>query len=378
MSLLRYFRVRGWPLFYILVFLSSLYISALGLTVDGIYRVASSETLPSENVYVVYDRGSSTPFSGLVPLGLALNISRIDGVLAVSPEVVVPVAIGDRHFVLRGVTSSFFRVSNITVVEGGLIDLDRGEVLLGIEVAGSLGVKVGDSLMLAGVLGKSYLEVVIAGIFRSGSVLDEEIVAPLFIGQWLRGSDYNYVTMIRVLVDPQLFDPSEIEGLWGRVEAPSEAELSILPLRAVKVRPGAVGSVSSGGLLESYLRRYGLSYSVINVALFSTGLLAGLATIYATIVMGVLQGRQSSILISIGASSRRIKLVLFSKLATAALAAMLMGLMAAIFYTSLSLGSVKVLYHGIRVVPSVGVVVSEAVIFIILVAMGVWLWSPEG
>ncbi len=99
----------------ILLLASTLFsITALGFL--SIYKSYNAYLGEEENIVAIYDRGSRTPFTGLVPTFLAERISSIDGVLASSPEVVMPCIIKDKSIFLRAVVpNELYKLNPLTI-----------------------------------------------------------------------------------------------------------------------------------------------------------------------------------------------------------------------------------------------------------------------
>jgi len=373
LRLWRYLKLRGATLFYIAVLLTSFYISTIVLSVKAAYDNVSSLSLPEENVYVIYDRKSSTPFTGLVPLALTANLSNAEGVLEVSPEVVVPVRIRSQYLVLRGVTPSFFKITKLELVEGAeLRDIDEYVALVGVKAAEALGVSVGDRLIVLSVFRSIYVELEVVGVYRADPPLDGEVIAPLPVGQWLRGVDYSYVTQIRIMIDPERFDTSTITEIQGEhIAGGEETWKGFIPLRAVKVKPGVVGGTSSRRFMEGYLARYGLDPISINVASITTAVLAGLTIVYAAIVIVMMQRSQTVVFTLVGAKEAIVKTTIIMKLLAGTVLASVAGFLLAYTYLDVSLKGVKIVYHGIIVGLNPELLALEVVIVLALTAMGV-------
>ena len=105
----------------------------------------------------------------------------------------------------------FFKLNNISLVEGKVLNqTDFGSVMLGKNLADRLKLGVGDKVLVLAVLVDRYFELEVAGVFVSGSSMDDEALVPLNVGQWLRFADYNHVTLIRVKINPSLVSSEEI------------------------------------------------------------------------------------------------------------------------------------------------------------------------
>ncbi|MCD6312989.1 MAG: hypothetical protein J7L79_04185, partial [Thaumarchaeota archaeon] len=137
------------PLFLVSVMVSAV-ISFTASTFMGAYEttVELMET-GAENVVVVYGAGSRSPQTSVIPLSLYDELRRLNGVELVSPEVVSAAIAQDKVIIVRGVDSEVFpRFSRMRLIEGS-VNLDSSiSALAGRRLASSLGLKVGDFLLL--------------------------------------------------------------------------------------------------------------------------------------------------------------------------------------------------------------------------------------
>jgi len=74
----------------------------------GFYRGFTAYLGEGEDIVAIYDRKSRTPFTGLVPAYLAEKLSALNGVLAGSPEAIVPCIIKGESTFLRGIIPEEF------------------------------------------------------------------------------------------------------------------------------------------------------------------------------------------------------------------------------------------------------------------------------
>jgi len=308
--------------FIIVLTLSSMLFSIMAFSLLGFYRGFSSYLGEDRDIVVVYDRNSNTPFTGLVPVYLVKNISSIKGVVAVSPEVIVPCVLGDESIFLRSIIpEDFVRLNQLVIVEGSMIKLDDlNSIVVGGNLAKRLNLKPGCRVLALSIFTNQYLELYVKGVFTSSSVMDDEVVAPLYVGQWLRGTDYNYATLIRVKVNSSIVDESVI-------------------LEAIGVKPSSTGSDSMGRLfggltswlrqgfkigsigvdrgqkfMENYLGRYGVTKEFLIVLSVMVFLLCSATIVVASKTILDQHRGVVDVLRSIGVSRRLLKMDLFIKL----------------------------------------------------------------
>lgn len=118
-----------------------------------------------ENIVAIYNIRSSTPFTGLVPIQLAERISIMKGILASSPEVIVPCIIKGEALFLRSVLpEEFAKLNPLTILEGDMLNLDDvNSIIVGGNIAEKLGLKLNDRVLALGVLADRHLELQVKG-----------------------------------------------------------------------------------------------------------------------------------------------------------------------------------------------------------------------
>ncbi|MEM0385330.1 MAG: hypothetical protein QXH64_02630, partial [Nitrososphaeria archaeon] len=103
--------------------------SLTALSLLGFYRSFTAYLGEGEDIVVLYDRRSRTPFTGLVPAYLSERIGALDGVLAGSPETIVPCIIEDETVFLRGIVpEEFIKLNHLTIMDGCMLELDDHRV----------------------------------------------------------------------------------------------------------------------------------------------------------------------------------------------------------------------------------------------------------
>jgi hypothetical protein len=186
--------------------------SLTALSLLGFYRGFTVYLGEGEDIVAVYDRGSRTPFTGLVPAYLAEKIGALSGVLACSPEAIAPCIVKGEAFFLRGIMpEGFMKLNQLTMMGGRMLEVgDLNCMVVGRNAAERLRINIGDKMLVLSVLADRYVELHVKGIFVSHSPLDDEILTPLHVGQWMRGADYGYVTLIRFKIDRSAITLSRI------------------------------------------------------------------------------------------------------------------------------------------------------------------------
>ena len=344
------------------VMLSSMLFFTTAISLLGFYRGFNAYLGEGEDVLVVYDKGSSTPFTGLIPAHLAEKISMVNGVLASSPEVIAPCIVRGESVFLRGIVpEDFFKLNELKMIKGEAFELsDAYSAIVGRNVAERLKLKLGEALLAHGILADRYVELRVRGIYDSQSFLDDEILAPIYVGQWLRGTDYGHVTLIRVKIDRRALSPAtvlevvaeESSGLTHSSPGGGRPlEEPIIPRVTVRFRAEYVGVEEAARFMKSYMERYGVTRESlltlsIMVFLFSSATIATASEILVTQHAG-----EVKVLRSLGASKKLLKMDILAKLLPWSTAATLAGIAIAVATLTViqGCGCLRVLSHTVPV-----------------------------
>lgn len=329
----------------------------------GLYTGFNAYLGEREDIVAIYDRKSRTPFTGgYVPTYLTEKISLMNGILASSPEVIAPCLLKDEAIFLRGIVpEDFTKLNQLALLDGSMLEFsDMNSAIVGWRLAERLGLKAGDQILVFGIFRDRYVELEIKGIFTSHSVIDDEALAPLYVGQWLR-VDYNHVTLIRFKIDRNVISPAMIfeevskessgsgqtgtDGPW----TPGPSITQIIPLTETKFKIEAVGVDRAQSFMKSYLDTYGVTRETLLILCFMVFSLASVSVFSASKILINQHKGEIGVLKSVGASNRTIKTDLIVK-------ALPWSLLSSIIGTGLGIlaliaiersGYVQVLSHGI-------------------------------
>lgn len=355
----RYFKSRRLLTLALLVTLSSTLFSMTAFTLMGYYRGLYAYLGEGENVIAIYDRKSRTPFTGIVPAYLAETVGRVNGVLAVSPEVIIPCVVKDQSVFLRGIIpENFLKLNQLTVVRGEMLGMeDLNSAMVGERIAERLNLNPGDRILVTGVLADNCFELQVKGVFRSDSPIDDELIAPLHVGQWLRGVGYSQVTLIRVKIDRSLISQasiyeaiakvaSEPESSSGSSQKPSEQP--IMPWTWLRFQAGSIGVEEAQKFMEGYMERYGVSRESLLILSAMVFLFSSATVALAAETVIVQHEGELAVLRSIGSSKRLLKADILVKLLPLSAAASLVGVIAAMTILSViqGYGCLQVLSHA--------------------------------
>jgi ABC-type lipoprotein release transport system permease subunit len=299
-----------------IITLSSMLFSMTALSLLGFYKGFTTYLGEEEDIVVIYNKKSSTPFTGLVPAYLAEKISDLNGVLAASPEVIIPCIIKNKATFLRGIIpKEFTKINQLTIIEGATLELnDLNSAIAGKKVAERLSLKLNDTILILSVLTDRYLELKIKGIFISNSPIDDEILVPLYVGQWLVGTDYGYVTLIRFKIDRNIITPSIIyEEIAKEISEPSQPQNqepqppSITPRIIIRFGSKDLGVEEAYRFLKSYTDRYGLTRESLLILSSMVFIFSSASIIIATKTIIAQHKGEIGVLRSIGASKKLLK-----------------------------------------------------------------------
>ncbi|MGB9729511.1 MAG: FtsX-like permease family protein [Thermoprotei archaeon] len=374
----RYIRRQRIVIFIIILVLSSMLFSIMAFSLLGFYKGFSAYLGEGKDIVVVYDRKSSTPFTGLIPVYLVGNLSSIKGVIATSPEIIVPCLLKNESVFLRGVIpEKFVKLNQLVIIKGSMLELeDLNSVIVGRRIAERLNLKLGEKVLVLSVLVNRYLELQVKGIFVSGSVIDDEIIAPLYVGQWLRGTDYNYVTVIRVKIDGSIVKPSTIfeaitmksseTGLSGGGQLP---EGFVVSLSRVGFNIEDIGVNEAQKFMESYLNKYGVTRESLIVLSVMVFLLSSAAIVIASKTILIQHKGEVSVLRSIGVSKKLLKKDLLIKLLFWSLIASSIGIILGVTILTIMQenGFLQVLSHTVPMQLDPLVIILDFVLVFILI-----------
>jgi len=319
--------------------LTSMLFSITAFSFLGFYNGFNAYLGEGEDIVAIYDSGSRTPFSGLVPMYLAERMSLVDGVSASSPEVIAPGVIKDESIFIRGIVpEQFSKLNTLTIVEGDMLDLaDVNFAIVGKRLCERLSLKFGDKVPVLGVFAEQYLEIQIKGIFESHSTMDDEVLVPLYVGQWLRAVDYSCVTVIRVKIDKGEASPNKLyEEIAKEASEPSTSEgegenltEGITPVAKMSFRIEDVGVEEAQKFMKSHLDRYGVTKETLLILSIVIFIFASASATSASTTLIHQHKHEIEILRSVGASDKTIKADLLVKVFVWSLVSSALGIILA-------------------------------------------------
>ena len=378
----RYFKWQRILTLALIVTFSSMLFSITALSFLGFYKGFTAYLGEGENIVVVYDSKSHTPFTGLVPAYLSEKISTLKGVLASSPEIIVPCILKGKSIFLRGIVpNDFTKLNQLTMIEGSMLNLNElNSIIIGKKVAERLHIKSNEKILIIGVLTDRYVELNVKGIFISNSPLDDEILAPLYVGQWLRGVDYGYATLIRFKIDRSSINPSKIFEEIAKEASPSQVQITPSETQHIRIiqriaifRIEDISVKEAYNFMSSYIERYGVTRESliilsIMVFLFSSASIAVASKIFLMQHKGEIE-----VLRSIGTSKKLLKRDILIKLLPLSIIASSIGFIAALIILTIiqGYGYLQVLSHTIPLQIDLFIITINFILVLLLVSISI-------
>ncbi|MGD0996222.1 MAG: ABC transporter permease [Candidatus Bathyarchaeia archaeon] len=390
MSLIKfkYLRKQRIAILILILTLTSMLFSITAYSFLGFYNGFTSYVGEGKGVIAIYSKAGSTPFTGIVPITAVNKIASVKGVIATSPEVIAPSMINGQSVFVRGVLpQELAQLNQITITQGSSLNLNNTDsAIIGQGAAQRLNLKTGDNILVISVLSQKYVQLQIKGIFQTSSSLNDEVLVPLYVGQWLRGLTYNEVTLIRVKIDPAQTNANQLYQVIANhtqtakpspsptptSEAQKELQ-ALIPLTSSGINIQNIGVEESQQFMSSYLDRYGISQDTliilsIIVLVFASGT--------ATCAMALFIRQHSSdidILRSIGASTKKIKIDLSLKMLVWALIATTIGtvISALLLIIFQKIGYLQVLSHTITFQLDPLIIVANIILLSLLIMINV-------
>jgi ABC-type lipoprotein release transport system permease subunit len=340
-----------------------------------------------DGVVALHSNRGSTPLTTIVPTFLSENVSRLNGVIASSAEVIAPVTIEDKAIFIRGINpEEFSKLTTLTMVDGESLSLnDSTSTIVGKNLAHKLNLQVGDKILVYGLLSKTYAELTIKGIYASESIVDDESLVPLYVGQWLRGVSYNYVSIIRIKLDYTLTNIDTIydelaKNATASTPAPTLSPTSstnpkslneLIPYTKIGYKISDLGIEDAKNLMEDYLSSFGVTKNTLIILSVIVMIFASGTAICALILFIDQHKRELAIIRMLGASTQRIKLDLITKVLSWSLISSLLGIILSfsILFIFNQVSSLQVLSHNITFSPDPLIIAANFVLISLLVSL---------
>ena len=360
----RYLRKQRIALLILILTLTASLFSITAYSFIGFYNGFTNYAGGDKNLVAIYSTVARTPFTSYIPLAAENDIAALDGVLVTSPEVIIPGVVKGESVFVRGVIPEDVSMLNpLIITQGSGLSLnDSSQAVVGQDAARKLGLRVGDAFVVFSVLSQTYVHLEVKGIFQSSeSALNDEVLVPLYVGQWIRGASYDRVTLIRVKLDLNQTSVDQVyQTLANQAQQtnpapqPSKSQAkeqleALIPLGSSKFNLQNIGVNESQDFMSSYLNEYGISKNaliVLSVVVF--GFASGAAISAITLFVNQ-HSKDIDTIRSIGVSSKKIKFDLAVKMVGWALLATALGtaISAGVITVFQRIGYLQVLSHTI-------------------------------
>ena len=354
--------------------------STTGLLLMGALSTVPYSIGERNNVIALYSNSSQLPQTSLIPIQLATNLSNAPGVQIVSPEVLATVAINGQIIYLRGMNMSLLKELDSSTLVSGAWSSDQlsSGTMAGQQLANRLHLTAGENITIQSSFGNFSSTLTLSGVFSTNDALNDELITSLPIGQIMRGSTDNYVSIIRMKVDPAVFHFSSVQNLLGGSETNSTSStnsaLQNLPITSIT----NIGQYLVGNPLDAMgqilSRSIGLSETAL-WALFLVVFTASILSLHYSLAWGVKENVcLFSVLSALGITRQR-KIDLFS--AFAATLALIFGILGYSLANGLltiftNTGYLQVLFHTMIVSFNPLVLLFSVTLIVSTVLVSVW------
>ena len=209
---------RKLSLFFIGVFIISLITTVMTGYVTGIQQ-KNYFFAPSNDVLILYDKKATTPITGYIEDSFVKDLPKINGIISVSPEIYSTGVITgvDKPAILHGITKTFLDIHPLKVLSGTNIFETNvttlNNIMIGYKLSKLLDLKVNSSIHFNSALKEVSRTFVIAGIFRTNSPVDDELLSSMDNAIGFSWVPSGFVTLVQVKFNPSIITKSAIETL---------------------------------------------------------------------------------------------------------------------------------------------------------------------
>lgn len=242
--------------------------STTGLLLTGASSTVAASSGSEPGTLTIYSSSSKLPLTSIVPISLSTEVGRLPGVKEVTPEAVAPVLVDNQVLILRGMNLTVFAdVYHPLFLSGGLGNAANYTVFLGVTAAKQLLLRSGSPISIIGLMSNNNVTMTVGGIFRTGTVLDDEIISEIQTGQRLRGLGSDQASLLSATIEPSSFNTSSLVNLLN--ESSSRSSNKTVYIQNTLITSGLVGIGSylagnpSQAVGQVLSRAIGLSQNVL-------------------------------------------------------------------------------------------------------------------
>jgi hypothetical protein len=353
--------------------------STTGLLLMGALSTVPYSVGNRNDVIALYSNSSQLPQTSLVPIQLAENLSIEPGVQIVSPEALATVVVNGQIIYLRGMNMSLFtEMDKPTLISGTFPDQKLNtSAMAGQRLASRLHLTPDQNITVQSSFGDFNCTLTVSEIFSSNDALNDELITQLPIGQIMRDSTDNYVSIIRMKVESGVFHFSSVQSLLGGGETNGTSNgsaLNDLPITSIT----NIGQYLVGNPLEAMgqilSRSIGLSETAL-WALFLVVFTASILSLYYSLAWGIRENVSLFSTLSALGMTRRGQFGLFSAFSVAL--AFCFGILGyslanAMLFIFTNMGYLQVLFHTMVVNFNPWVLLFSVALIILTVLISNW------
>jgi len=187
----------------------------------------------ARDIYVLARNRSATVKQSQIPLALAPALAKMPGIEVVSPELFIYGVLNDKAVIVRGIYPyDFQRLESLRVIQGRwLNEKDIMGAVAGYNLARKLGLRVNDIYVLSGSEVDDFLTIQIVGIFRTGGMIDDDLLLNMKYARFLQQeTPEGYASIIRVKANTTIWPT--VDSIWKAISGPpAVSSLRYLPER---------------------------------------------------------------------------------------------------------------------------------------------------
>ena len=175
----------------------------------------------ARDIYVLARNRSATVKQSQIPLALAPALVNMHGIEVVSPELFIYGVLNDKAVIVRGIyPRDFYSLENLRVIDGRwLSERDVMGAVAGYNLAHKLGLQVNETYVLSGSEVDDFLTIQIVGIFRTGGMIDDDLLLNMRYARFLQQeTPEGYASIIRVKVNTTIWPT--VGSVWKAVSGP--------------------------------------------------------------------------------------------------------------------------------------------------------------
>lgn len=197
--------------------LSSILLSTCATVFIGVYSYISTSLGRPEETLILTQKGTGNFIATrYISMQIADSAEYLAGIRLISPETLTPCMINGKSCFVQGIIcNKFYQIENFTLENGRLLtDRDINGAFIGSLAASRLQISIGNSFIIYSGLRDVVLQVTAIGTFYSeNTALNDEIIVPLFAGQFLSGNYPDRINYIRVKYNESRIDRTTLENL---------------------------------------------------------------------------------------------------------------------------------------------------------------------